>query len=199
MTITDFGKDFKKLEEDARSMWKKNKTILDQYRNERRKTVQSVQISSATDSQLLTPKGISPYDTSQAYLKSDAKSYTYIPNEKILRILQNSEEISGKYSAQYRNQSLNEEKIALSQNMPREMATLQKFMKESYAPAKGEHQKTFSVLDNQIESKVVSRENALLNTNKNLLGAYGSDQEQPITHVFTKFETKKVNPLQDIN
>jgi hypothetical protein len=54
--------------------------------------------------------------------------HQYLPNDKILKILQHSEEISKQYSAHYRQQSEND---TLNQLIPKEMVTFHKFMKDT--------------------------------------------------------------------
>lgn len=80
--------------------------------------------------------------------------------------------------------------------VPKELLTLSKFMKDT--SLKNEHQKMMSKLDNNIEHRVIQNE-LLANPPKNVNGAFGEDQDDVITSVFTKTETKKVNVLEDLH
>lgn len=74
MTLNEFAKDFERLEKEALTMKSNGKTILDNFRNTRRH-------AAYTDAGQLSPK-----------------SSQYMPNEKIMRILQRSEDISRQFS-----------------------------------------------------------------------------------------------------
>ncbi len=91
---------------------------------------------------------------------------------------------------------MDEEAQAQSQGLPSELITLQKFMKES--TLKTEHQKMFQKLDNNIEERLIEKEQKENPPKVSTPNAYGSEQEQGITQIFTKAETKKLNPLADI-
>lgn len=92
MSINEFARDFERLEKDALTMQSNGKTILDNFRNTRRHAVQSMQNPHSTQ---LSPKS-PPFE--HAHLKPGLQSYAYMPNEKILKILQHSEEISRQFS-----------------------------------------------------------------------------------------------------
>ncbi len=73
---------------------------------------------------------------------------------------------------------------------------MNKFMKDS--TLKNEHQKMMSKLDNNIEHRVIQNEMAT-NPPKGTNGAFGEEQGDVITSVFTKMEVKKVNVLEDMH
>jgi hypothetical protein len=79
MTLNEFVKDFERLEKEALTMKSNGKTILDNFRNSRRHAAFSMQ------------------DPAIGYLSP--KGTQYMPNEKIMRILQRSEDISRQFSA----------------------------------------------------------------------------------------------------
>jgi len=57
-----------------------------------------------------------------------------------------------------------------------------------------------SKLDNQIEHRVITKELEENPINRSATaGQFGGDQAEPITSVFTKTETKKVNILEDMH
>ena len=111
-----------------------------------------------------------------------------------MKILQNSDDISRQFSAHYRQQSL-EDDLA-NQNLPKELITLQKFMKDT--TMKTQHQNTLTRLDNQIEAKVVAQEQINNPPRGASPGGFGGESEPVINHVFTRVETKKVNHLADL-
>ena len=57
-----------------------------------------------------------------------------------------------------------------------------------------------SKLDNQIEHRVINKELEENPINRSdTAGQFGGEQAEPITSVFTKTETKKVNILEDMH
>ena len=184
--------DFGRLKGDCSDL---KKEAMQRYRNNKQMMAYSSQ-----QAQMFKPRdpnstGTNPYEhkfvspSKNLHQAHHGHSYSYMPNEKILKILQNSEDISRQFSAHYRQQSMDDDakqQQETSEPLPRELMTLSKFMKDP--GMKSEHQKLLSKLDNQIENKVVTDDQKVARP----------EGEPVFNHVFTRMETKKVNPLAEL-
>ena len=141
MTKKEFQKDFEELDRGAKHIRQYGSNVLTNFRKNRNMGSQTMQYRG--------------YQSDGFMSKYPVKPHQYLPNDKILQILQKSEEISKQYSAHYRMQTENE---TLNSLIPKEMITFHKFMKDT--TLKDEHQKMLSRLDNNIEHRVLAQDAA---------------------------------------